>query len=56
MIDRAEEPIVVEVLSAAAWTYVALTLTGVAELFAAQRSSSPSVACEEKAGPAGPTS
>jgi Zn-dependent membrane protease YugP len=44
MIASAEEPITVEVLNAAAWTYVALTLTGVAGLTAVARSRSSSVA------------
>jgi len=55
-IEPAEESIVDEVLKAAAWTYVALTLTGVAELAVAARSRSSSLASREKADPAGPAS
>jgi len=44
MIEGAEEPITVEVLNAAAWTYVASTLTGVVGLSAVARSRSSAVA------------
>jgi uncharacterized protein len=38
LVENAEEPVIVRVLNAAAWTYVALTLTGVVRLFAVARS------------------
>ncbi len=56
MMETDEQAIVVEVLNAVAWTYVALTLTGVVSLFAVRRSRSGRVAPNDKADPIGPDS
>ena len=51
MIESEDEPVVVEVLNAAAWRYVALTLTGVVEPIAAFRNRRLSNTSEEQGRP-----